>query len=1003
VPGNANPCTATTAGVVDLGTVALSAGTATSPTYTPPVTGTYCFLGVYSGDGNYTGSSDASTTRECFIVGSIPVPITTSPTNGTIVLGSTNADTATVPGLAGGPTPTGTVTFYVCGPFTTATACTTAGTNLGTVALVAGTATSPTYTPPSTGTYCFLGIYSGDSNYMGSSDGSTTRECFTVTPAPSTTTTSPASTSIVLAASDTDTATVTGNAGGPAPTGTVHFYVCAGNANPCTSTTAGVVDLGTVALSGGTATSPAYTPLSTGVYCFLGVYSGDTNYMGSSDASTTSECFTVLRTTPGVSTTPSNGSSVLGTSNTDKVTVTGFTGGPTPTGTVHFYVCAGNANPCTATTAGVVDLGTVALSGTAMATSPAFTPTATGTYCFLGVYSGDSNYTGGSDGGTPTECFTVTPAPSSTVTTPAHASIVLTGTNTDTATVTGNPGGPTPTGTVHFYVCPGGASPCTPTTAGVVDLGMMNVSGSGATATAMSPAFTPSAAGTYCFLAVYSGDTNYMGSSDGSTLKECFAVNRIAPTVVTAPTHSSVVFGGSNTDAVTVTGMPGVTPTGTVHFYVCKGNATPCTATTAGVHDLGTAALSGSAGMATATSSPFTPATTGTYCFLGVYSGDSNYMGGSDGSTTRECFVVTVAPSTVTTTPTASTIKLGQTDSDTVVVTGNAGGSPTGTVAFYVCGPTKTAVPCTSKKKNLQKPVKLVAGANDTATATSPAFKPTAVGVWCFSGYYSGDANYAGGSDTAVTECIVVAPLCSLAVTVSPNPLVETGASEIHAIVQVEACAVYAGDTVNIDSSQVQASCATLSFENLQNGGTPGSPHVTTNNIQAVLDNDGNASVVMNGTDCAPGQSVVEADLTVAPFLTALTTLTANPPAVTPVGVSGSPNPEVETGDTTASGISDVYAVFYVETSPVYAEQTVEIDSAQLLARCVQGISWTSNQGSSSTATATATLDNDGNAVFVFIGGSCASGTAQVIADVLAGSHPTYTTTYTILPPTANP
>jgi ribosomal protein L31 len=49
--------------------------------------------------------------------------------------------------------------------------------------------------------------------------------------------------------------------------------------------------------------------------------------------------------------------------------------------------------------------------------------------------------------------------------------------------------------------------------------------------------------------------------------------------------------------------------------------------------------------------------------------------------------------------------------------------------------------------------------------------------------------------------------------------------------------------------------------------------------------------------------------------------------------------------------------------------------------------------------TATATIDDDGNAVFVFAGSSCAAGSSQVIVDVLAGIHPTYTTTFTVLPP----
>jgi hypothetical protein len=104
--------------------------TATSPSFTPLATGTYCFLGVYSGDGNYAGGSDGSTTRECFTVTPATPGVMTAPANASITLGGSDSDTATVTGT-GGVTPTGTVTFYVCGPTASATACTTAGTNLG--------------------------------------------------------------------------------------------------------------------------------------------------------------------------------------------------------------------------------------------------------------------------------------------------------------------------------------------------------------------------------------------------------------------------------------------------------------------------------------------------------------------------------------------------------------------------------------------------------------------------------------------------------------------------------------------------------------------------------------------------------------------------------------------------------------------------------------------------------------------------------------------------------
>jgi len=254
--------------------------------------------------------------------------------------------------------------------------------------------------------------------------------------------------------------------------------------------------------------------------------------------------------------------------------------------------------------------------------------------------------------------------------------------------------------------------------------------------------------------------------------------------------------------------------------------------------------------------------------------------------------------------------------------------------------------------------------------------------------------------------------------------LVETGQSEVHAVVQVETLASFAGDAVNIDSSQLAASCVGgVNFETIATA-TPGAnitPRVSHNSISVILDDDGNATVVVDGTDCAPGTDVVEADLEVAPFLTALTTLNVLPPQVTPVGVTGYPQiggvaQEVETGDTTTSGDSDIYAVFYVEDSPVYAEQTVEIGSAQLEGRCIRGWRWEAGNvagvgagpgvnspvtgiGPNQAAEASTILDDDGNAVFVFKGVSCASGPSEVIADVLAGTHDTFTTTFTVDPP----
>jgi len=248
------------------------------------------------------------------------------------------------------------------------------------------------------------------------------------------------------------------------------------------------------------------------------------------------------------------------------------------------------------------------------------------------------------------------------------------------------------------------------------------------------------------------------------------------------------------------------------------------------------------------------------------------------------------------------------------------------------------------------------------------------------------------------------APPGPITVQIDPNPLVETGQSEVYAVIQVEASPSLAGDPVNIDSSQLQASCGgTINFEGTTNTGT--------NNVEAFLDNEGNATVWVQGLNCAPGPSVIVADLTVAPFLTAFATLVVSPPVVTPSGVFGYPTTSgtvtsgvVETGDVPLAQ-SDVLAVFYVETDPVYAEQTVEISSAQLEDRCAAGWVWipgnpaAGGSGETTTAVATAILDDDGNAVFTFFGGECAAGPSEVVADVLAGTHQTYTTSFNINPP----
>jgi hypothetical protein len=241
-------------------------------------------------------------------------------------------------------------------------------------------------------------------------------------------------------------------------------------------------------------------------------------------------------------------------------------------------------------------------------------------------------------------------------------------------------------------------------------------------------------------------------------------------------------------------------------------------------------------------------------------------------------------------------------------------------------------------------------------------------------------------------------PVTEIQVTVDPNPIIETGVSQVVGVIQVEAQPAFAGDSVFVYSQQLANSCEYVQY-NENEGSTP-SVLLKGDGATITLDNDGNATVFFAGYECAPGPSLFEADLVSAPYYTATTTLTALPPNVTTAGLTAYPNPEVEVGDGTTTG-SNVYAVFYFEDNPVYAETPVEISSAQLDNRCLGGEDWAAgNDGMGSTTGAETTLDNDGNAVFAFQGISCAPGTSTVVGDLVGGTHDTFSTNFTINSPT---
>jgi hypothetical protein len=238
-------------------------------------------------------------------------------------------DTATVTGNQDADTPSGTVTFFLCGPIPTGS-CNTGGTNIGTGTLSGSGATASANSPDvntsasplAAGRYCFRAEWPGDTHYPGAlsefGGAGGTNECFTVRTIPTTTTTTPSTGSggtTAFGSSVTDHALVQATQSGDGtPTGTVTFFICtpsqtSGGACPAPNGSQVGSPVTTTAVSGSSppassADSDAITANQTGTWCWRAVYTpggaNGSNYTGSSDASS-GECFTVNDTTSAAS------------------------------------------------------------------------------------------------------------------------------------------------------------------------------------------------------------------------------------------------------------------------------------------------------------------------------------------------------------------------------------------------------------------------------------------------------------------------------------------------------------------------------------------------------------------------------------------------------------------------------------------------------------------------------------------------------------------------------
>ena len=581
----------------------------------------------------------------------------------------------------------------------------------------------------------------------------------TCVPPPITTTATPGGSTAAIGSSQHDNVTVSD--GTNVGVGSVKFFLCSPtevmtNGGDCSANGTQVGAVKTLDGTGqassdfidGTTTPNDNAP---GTYCWRAEFTpgpNDHHFLAGSHTNNTTECFTVVKNSPSIVTTPNPTSVTLGTSAVTLKDSAVLSGGSNPTGTITFTLVYKGTT---------VDTETATVNGNGTyTTATGFTlpsaGTVTGTYQWNATYSGDNNNTAISENNAASEQVTVNSASPTVVTTASPASVTLPGSVTfsDSAVVAG---GYQPTGTLTFTLSgPSGFSYTQSDT----------VSGNGTYTASDGPISNPHA-GTYTWSVSYTGDGNNKPAVDQGGRNEQTVVSAASPTIVTTPNPTSVTLGTSAVtlkDSAVLSG--GSNPTGTITFtLVYKGTTV----------DTETVTVSGNNTYATPTgyTLPSSGTVIGTYQWNATYSGDANNGSVSETNSAAEQVTVNPASPTVVTTasPASVTLPGSVTFSDSAVVAG--GYHATGTLIFTLSGPNGFSYTQSDT----------VSG-NGTYTASDGPISNPHAGTYTWSVAYTGDGNNNAAMDQRRRNEQTVVSGASPTIVTTPNPTsVTLGASPV--------------------------------------------------------------------------------------------------------------------------------------------------------------------------------------------------------------------------------
>ncbi len=398
----------------------------------------------------------------------------------------------------------------------------------------------------------------------------------------------------------------------------------------------------------------------------------------------------------------------------------------------------------------------MAVTGNGTYGSGNFTPTAAGTYRWIANYSGDANNNPTANACNAANESVIVSPKSPTVVTTASAAVSLGSAISDSAVLSGATSNAT--GNIVFNLYGPNDATCS---GAIVFTATVAVTGNG---TYGSGNFTPTAAGTYRWIANYSGDAN-----NNPTANACNAANE-SVIVRTHPQLATVLVGGGTQgasltlplgtsvhDTATLSGATSDAG-GTVTYTAYTNNTCTAGAQAAGTKTVTNGVVPASDAIA------FNSA--GTFYWQAVYSGDAKNDGATSACTDE---VLTITPNAVAIntllsgqgqTGTNITIQIGNSVTDSSTLTGETA-TAGGTVTYTVYSNNT----CTTAVANAGT----VNVTNGVVPNSSPIVFSTA-GTFYWQAVYSGDANNVGATSACTAEVVtVIAPALTVLKAVAGN------------------------------------------------------------------------------------------------------------------------------------------------------------------------------------------------------------------------------------------